>query len=96
MAGDFYEIQAKVLEATPAQCRGCATANLMAWGLVEMVRADEITLETAQVTHAKHIDDNCKYGIEDVGGCFGGNRCNFGVLCKFPGPSQVQIDFLKG
>lgn len=75
----------------PENCRPCFRIQMAVRWAAEEVAFGEKTLENALTdirAQAEDVKRNCRYGQTAVGGCFGDSTCNYGVICKFPGPSS--------
>ncbi len=78
----YDEISAELADKFPDRCaapRPCSTVGVIVGGLALDVITGEISREVAAEQadeQAKRIAKDCTYGQEEVGGCFGGTKCN--------------------
>lgn len=83
----YKQILKEFAKDYPERCRTCHLPSLRIGVLAESVALGEISVEAARANNqefAADISRNCAYGAEGVGGCFGGSRCNYGLMCRFP------------
>lgn len=86
----YEEISAELADKFPDRCaapRPCSTVGSLVGWLALDVLSEEISREDAlerASEQAKRIAKDCRYGQEEVGGCFGGTKCNIGLMCRFP------------
>lgn len=96
----MVEIQSKLVGYAPDRCRPNGNpcdrvAAAVGFGAIKVANG-EASIEEVGGEIMADCNNGCRYGAEDTGGCFGGSRCGYGTLCRFPDNGQTTFLQISG